>query len=43
MRWNTYERLAYKYRLQQGIIDKCIADYLGWVVGGVRQGISIKD
>jgi hypothetical protein len=43
MRWNTYERLADKYRLQQGIIDKCIADYLGWVVGGVRQGISIKD
>lgn len=26
MRWNTYERLAAKYELQQGIIDQVIAD-----------------
>ena len=29
MRWQTYERLAGKYRLQQGMIDQCMADYLG--------------
>ena len=28
MRWRTYERLADKYRLQQGIIDGIIADYV---------------
>ena len=29
MRWDTYERLAEKYRSKQGIIDQCIAHYLG--------------
>lgn len=29
MRWHTYERLAHKYRLKQGIIDQCIANFLG--------------
>ena len=29
MRWHTYERLAEKYRLQERILDQCMADYLG--------------
>ena len=29
MRWDTFERLADKYRLQQGKIDQCIADFVG--------------
>ena len=29
MRWPTYERLAEKYRLQQGKIDQIMIDYVG--------------
>jgi len=29
MRWNTYERLAEKYRFNQRIIDQCIAAFIG--------------
>jgi hypothetical protein len=29
MRWHTYERLAEKYEFQQGVIDQCIAKFLG--------------
>ena len=29
MRWPTYERLAERYRFQQGIIDGNIADFVG--------------
>jgi hypothetical protein len=29
MRWHTYERLAAQYHLQQGIIDQCIASFVG--------------
>ena len=29
MRWHTYERLADKYRFQQGIINQCMADFVG--------------
>jgi hypothetical protein len=29
MRWHTYDRLAEKYRYQQGMIDRSIADFLG--------------
>jgi hypothetical protein len=41
MRWHTYERLAEKYRFQQGIIDQCMGDYLGLSYCRVRQEISI--
>jgi hypothetical protein len=34
MRWNTYERLADKYRLHQGIIDQGIADFVARDVRG---------
>jgi hypothetical protein len=29
MRWDTYERLADKYRFKQGVIDQCIAHFVG--------------
>ena len=29
MRWHTYERLADKYRFHQGIINQCMADFVG--------------
>ena len=29
MRWDTYERLAEKYRFQQGMINQCMADFVG--------------
>ena len=29
MRWDTYERLAERYRFQQGVINQCMADYAG--------------
>jgi hypothetical protein len=31
MRWATYDRLAARYRFQEGILDQCMADYLGRV------------
>ena len=29
MRWNTYERLAEKYRFNQRTINQCMADFVG--------------
>ena len=29
MRWETYERLAEKYRFNQRIINQCMSDFVG--------------